>query len=262
MDGGFEIETTNLACRVTLLEKIDEKGTITIVRNASSCAVEGRRPPGFEFTAPRAANSALGAYFARAAQFEAASVHAFARLAGELESLRAPAPLIDAARRAVREETRHAELMSAWARRFGAEPASVVMHPTPARSAFEIALDNALEGCVGETHAALIASHQALAARHAGVRVTMASIARDEASHAELAWSLARWLEPRLPLHERALIDAARGDALAQLSALTDGAELDAEERAAAGLPEPELARALAERLRDGLSSPWLATAS
>ena len=189
-------------------------------------------------------------------------MHAFGRLAGELEALRAPANLIAAARLAVREEARHAQQMSACARRYGAEPGAPLVHPTPARSAFEIALDNALEGCVGETHAALIVSHQALAAEDEAVRFTMASIARDEASHAEFSWALARWLEPQLSAGERALIDAARRDALERLTALDDSAGLAAQERAAAGLPEPAVARTLAEQLRDGLRAAHFAIAS
>jgi hypothetical protein len=58
-----------------------------------------------------------------------------------------------------------------------------------------------LEGCVGETLAALEASETAAVASEAAARVALARIAEDEARHAELAWAFVRFavgLEPAL----------------------------------------------------------------
>jgi hypothetical protein len=51
----------------------------------------------------------------------------------------------------------------------------------------------AIEGCVGETLAAIQASEQLAVAVDPAVRAVLASIAEDEARHAELAWRTIAW---------------------------------------------------------------------
>src|SRR5581483_10898484 len=80
----------------------------------------GRKPIGLVRARATAAPTALGAYFARMAFEEAASVHAFRRLRDELALHGAPLPLVQAARRAARDEVRHARAMSARGRAEGA----------------------------------------------------------------------------------------------------------------------------------------------
>ena len=61
-----------------------------------------------------------------------------------------------------------------------------------------IALENAVEGCVREGYAAIVAALQARRAPAPAFRTTMAAIADDEAAHAQLAWDVDAWLRPHL----------------------------------------------------------------
>jgi len=55
----------------------------------------------------------------------------------------------------------------------------------------DVALENAVEGCVRETYGALIATRQAEAASDPVVRRAMRKIAADETAHAALSWDVA-----------------------------------------------------------------------
>lgn len=179
-------------------------------------AVEGRRPAGF---APSrcAAPSALVQFFARAAQYEAASVAAFLIVAQELSAHGAPAPLVEAARRAAAQERRHARLTAALVARFGGRAEWPTVPPREVRSLLEVALDNEIEGCVGEAYAAFVAAWQSRAAADPWVRATMSAIAPDEAEHAELSFAISAWLRTRLGRREQGRLDEARHTALSQL---------------------------------------------
>lgn len=143
---------------------------------------------------------------------------------------------------------RHAAQTSRLARRFGGELRAVAVAPKRTRTPFEIARENAVEGCVRETYGALVAAWQARTAKDPFVRATLAQIAADEARHAELAWSVARWLEPRLDAADRAAIDEARRAAIEELRSELK-ATPDAEVVRVAGVPDRTIAAALAERL-------------
>jgi hypothetical protein len=199
----------------------------------------GRRPRGF---VEPARTAGAGAWLARIATLEAASVTAFARLARTLALAGAPRRLVAAARRAVTDEIRHARLVGALARRHGVTPAAPVIHRVPPPSLVELARDNAIEGQVGETFGALLATCQARGATDPLVRATFARIARDEADHAVLAHRLAAWLAPKLSRSERAEVHAMRTHAIA---ALDTDAGVAAADRAWLGVPAPApLARA------------------
>jgi hypothetical protein len=190
------------------------------------------------------------------AYFEAASVPAFQRLARELEAHGAPLRLRRAALRAARDEVRHTRIAASLARRAGA----IVRKPRVAkggvRSLVSIALENAVEGCVNETFAAAVALVQSMTAGDPRVRAAMGPVARDEMRHAELAWSVAQWIEGRLNAAERARVRRARAGAA---RSLLDGASRAVERELIEqlGLPPVKVARALAlelttELLRDG----------
>ncbi|MCA9548043.1 MAG: hypothetical protein KC613_26740, partial [Myxococcales bacterium] len=122
------------------------------------CGV-GRRPAGA--TPVEGATVAdLGAWLGAAAGLEAAAVGAFEALAEHLRDLGAPADLVAACQAAAEDERRHTEAMRALAQRYGDDLRPWVA-PTPTPSRFELALDNRLEGCVGETFGALVVAHQA-----------------------------------------------------------------------------------------------------
>jgi hypothetical protein len=150
----------------------------------------GRRPPALVPFRSRA-RSPIRRWATQAAWLEAASVPAFVRLARELEHHGAPA-LAARARAAARDEVRHAR---AVATAFGVRVPRVRVHPLPLRDLDAIAVDNAVEGCSGETLGAAVALHQSL---HADPpwRPLFAAIAADELRHAQLAWDIDRWLGP------------------------------------------------------------------
>jgi len=153
---------------------------------ADNCAI-GRRPNGLVSRGSTDCDDQLGRFFCEIAHLEAASVTAFEQLGDELEHAGAPASLVAAARRSAREEVTHTELTGALARRFGAQAQAPRIDPRASRDLFELALDNASEGCVRETFGALLAHHQALRAADEGIRAAMVTIADDETRHAELS---------------------------------------------------------------------------
>lgn len=231
--------------------QIDDAGHVVAdndVKLADTNCVVGRRPAGLKRFEPPHSASALGRYFVRLAQLEAASVCAFERIAAELRAFGAPDELALAADAAARDEVRHAHQMAALARRSGADPSSPQVEARSLRSRFEFALDNAVEGCVRETFGAVLAHCQAALARDPAVAVTMARIAEDETRHAELAWQIAEWITPQLSIEERGALAAAQAAALAQLGRTADQG-LNAAERRVVGWPADSAVSAARERL-------------
>ena len=178
---------------------------------------EGRRPAGLREPAP-VLRSGFEHHLADAAWLEAASVDAFRRLRCELRSHGAPRRLLRAASRSKRDERRHARASKALARHFGVRVAPVACEAIAERSLAQLALENAVEGCVRETWGALVALRQAARASEPTVRATMARIARDEARHAELAWAIDAWSWPRLTSEQRRRVQSARAEAVAELA--------------------------------------------
>jgi hypothetical protein len=175
----------------------------------------GRRPPNLK--SQREANlpaSRLARYFAEVAHLEAASVPAFEQLACELRMLGAPRSLREAARRAADDEVQHARITRALAEQYGARPRAPQLTRQRLRGRSEVALDNALEGCVHETYAAYLATAQARLAHGSALAPTLSRIAADETAHAALAWQIAAWLEPQLAPDVRRNIERARAQAL------------------------------------------------
>ena len=208
----------------------------------------GRRPVGLR--RPRATHArGLGSWLRASAWMEAVSVHAFDRLAMELTSHGAPAWLVREARRAARDEARHARTMRAIAKRHGVRVPAVRFHAKPTRSLAALARENAVEGCVNETYGALAAHVQAAQATDPSIRRAMKRIAIDEKRHAALALAVSDWAEPKLTPAARARIDAARH---AARTALEDALEI-APPVPEAGLLGGKDARALAASLRDHL---------
>jgi hypothetical protein len=165
------------------------------------CAVDGtgRLTAGASEFAGDAGAGRLGRYLAECAHLEAVSVLAFQRLARELRAQRAPDELCAAAESAAGEEARHAEQMDALAARFGAtrEQARLDGQNRP-RTLLEVALENAVEGCVRETYGAALGVLRASRASCPEVKATLAKIARDECGHAELSWRVLSWHLGRL----------------------------------------------------------------
>jgi len=158
-----------------------------------------------------------GAWLADCAALEAASVDAFAILASELERLGAPSDLAEDARRAARDEVRHARATAALAARFGASAKRAAAPEARVRDRRRLAIENAVEGCVRETFGAALAAWQAARAKDAAVRAAMRTIARDEARHSELGWRIDAWLASSATDEERRAIAGAKRDAVRAL---------------------------------------------
>jgi hypothetical protein len=233
---------------------IARDGSVTItaqevVSSNNGCPVAGRRPEGLCFSEREAGTrSALGAYFARAAALEAASVPALETLEKELRALHAPEALLGSVRAAIVDEHDHAARMGRLAQRFGATPDQPEIPTRALRDPFALALDNAVEGCVRESFGALLATFQAAHAQPGDVRATFACIARDETRHAALAFQIHAWLEPRLTPAQRAAVAKSRDAALRVLCAELAGSR-DVSLEEVLGLPSAEQCELLLAQL-------------
>jgi hypothetical protein len=182
------------------------------------------------------------------------SVLAFVTLRRELRSHCAPESLLRRTLAAAAEEVGHARRMMTLAKRYGARaPRARRASDFEVRPLVEIAIENASEGCVNETFSGLIARHQALHARDAGVRAALSHIAPEELEHAALAWDLHEWLLAQLTEPQKARVQRALRRALRRLPLAARKSELDETNRRLLGLPSAartcELARRLATEL-------------
>jgi hypothetical protein len=202
-----------------------ESSTVVCPKTSATIAVScgvlcggGRRTEGFAARGDRGGTD--GERLARMAWLEAVSVHAFDRLERELAAHGAPPSLRRDARRARRDEVRHTAMTTRLARRRGAKPV-VPERPSTmhVRALVDVAIENAIEGCVRETHGALLAFVEALSSPDPSLRRAMRSIAEDECRHAELAWSVHAWALPRLPPAARKRVDDALRAAARELPA-------------------------------------------
>lgn len=174
---------------------------------ADPCHPMGRRPEDFVDV------SASG--WARAMHHEAESVRAFERLARELAHYDAPIELLEAARRAAREEIDHAQRCATMAN----TTVTIACDDLPIRPLVEVAIDNAREGCVGESYAALAAIMQARTEGDPIARAHLIAIATDELGHAALSHAIADWIDAQLSPADRAIVAVTRAAALADLRA-------------------------------------------
>lgn len=177
----------------------------------------GRLTEGF-VTPPCASN--MGDRFAAMAFLEAVSVHAFDRLERELHAHGASATLLRDARRARRDEQRHTAMMMRLARRNGTEAQlPSAPKPMPVRSLLDVALENAVEGCVRETYGAVIGLIEGETAPEASIRKAMRAVATDECRHADLAWAVHAWAMPQLSAEQALCVQAAMSVAIAEIAA-------------------------------------------
>ena len=218
----------------------------------------GRRPTGFSPASlvegerdDDVRAGAIGRHFARMAELEAASVVAFEHLAEELRRFDAPAALVDAARQAAKDEQRHTHFASGVAEQHGSKMSDIVAGESSPHTLLDLAIENAVEGCVRETFGALLVTFQARCAGDAIVRAGLKRVARDETRHAELAWTIHRWMWPMLTRAQRTRVTAAMQSAVQELANRTT--EPSTELCAFAGLPQAHQARQLLSAVRDEL---------
>jgi hypothetical protein len=223
-------------------------------------AVCGRRakrcPPTARFR--RSRGDSVGAHLARAAELEAESIPAFRRLADALVAHGAPEELVYAARAAMTDEGRHWKQTRDLARHRGGRPIRPRVQVSPFALLEEVAIDNAVEGCVRETYGALVAAHQAEEARDPGVRRLMAGIATDEAAHAALAWRIDAWVCGCVGRDLAVRRSAAAIAAVGELVAGATASGSDPGVRAALGLPAPRESQALRRAAWTQLWAPRL----
>lgn len=183
------------------------------------------------------ARASLAARWAEIALMEHASIAAFARFALELLSLGAPPELLARTQQAMQDETLHARDAFALASRYAGAPvgpgALAIEGSVSSRSPLEIVATAILEGCIGETVAAVEAAECLAHASDPAVREVLSRVARDETRHAELAWQFVRWVLAEGPVGlRRTAASVLTGVVRAEIERSTDGF-LDVEEPAA-----------------------------
>jgi hypothetical protein len=129
---------------------------------------------------------------------EHASIAAFARFALEIMSLGGPPELLVATHEAMADETVHARDAFALASAYAGKPIGPgkldVDAALASRSPLAIVRTTILEGCIGETVAAIEAAEALAHATDPAVRKTLARVTVDESRHSELAWRFAQWV--------------------------------------------------------------------
>jgi hypothetical protein len=260
-DGSFELVTEKTInwCPITTATqplRITTRGDLIEgarlgVSSGGACA--GRRPAGF-----RAARSArrpadpVGAYLSDLARLEAASIRAFEDLARELAEHRAPRQLVDAAMQARGDEIEHARDAYRHARRYGAAAGAARAGKARARgtrrSLAALAGENEVEGCVREAFGALAATWQAEHAHDPELAAMFRTIAEDETRHLALALELRDFYRTRLAPEEVRSVARRRQRALTELATELRGV-VDPRVSELAGVPPPDVASALVERL-------------
>ena len=176
-------------------------------------------------------------HWARAAQYEHASVASFAQFSLQLLALGAPADLIARSHRAALDEIEHARSAFEMAAAFGHAgvgpgplPIAAIDHDT---TPIAVLRATVRDGCIAETRAARQARSDCAHARSELERDTLERIADDEERHAELAFATVAWLVENFGAdvhaaleHELARLDAhpfTDDVALACLRALSAG---------------------------------------
>ena len=198
-----------------------------------------------------AQSGTLGSYYAGCATMEAVSIRAFLELAAQLTRWNAPAALVTGCRSAAMDELRHTRIFIELARKEGYAPFPAAQKKTR-QDIYSVALHNAVEGCVNETWAALIAHYQALHADSATLRIVYAQIADDETRHGQLAWDLHDWFMTQLAQDEREAIRRAQAAAITRLADCTPE---PAWQPTGVGLPTVEMTAQLAAGFKRALAA-------
>lgn len=142
-------------------------------------------------------SQALADDWTRDALAEHASVAAFARLTLYLMAAGAPAKLVERSQRASLDELRHAGFCFAQASRHATKqltPGALdLSQAVEAMSFEELMFMNLIEGCIGESLAAVRVSEQARLAADPELTRGLRRISDDEADHALLAFEILSW---------------------------------------------------------------------
>ena len=186
------------SCSDQLIENWEEQskqGDVNLSVGEVTCGLTPKSPPRvIKGRAPlsgvshsRSAKD-LASYFARQAQEEAISIFSFAELHDILCAYHAPENLQQRSIKALREEQLHTRMAIALCEQYGGTAPAIQVPTLKSVSLFEATLHNALVGCIQETWAAVLEEFQAQhTQKHNRVQHR---IAKDEISHAQLAWDI------------------------------------------------------------------------
>lgn len=191
----------------------DSDGNHPVTCEYTVCAVEGRGHADIAKLTEATGSSELARYFVRAYHAEASSVGAFLQLRAELRQHNVSEDLQQRCLQAAVEEIHHARMMAKLAGDADCALPELSFGDVPQRSLFELALDNAVEGCIFETFSALKAQYQAQHATDSRILAVMKVIAQDETRHAQLAWDIHQVLMAQLSDSEQQQIVEAQRSA-------------------------------------------------
>ncbi len=192
---------------------------VECIRMIERCPAAGRRPVGpIQRTASDPERDPTSAWLFDALALEASAIRAFEELSSALERHGAPGELSVRARAAARDELRHTEAMAGLlARREARVSVRVSVAPGAEQSLYDVALLNVVEGCTRETFGAVEAALQSSRAVDLDVREAFATIARDEARHALLAFDVDAWARTCLDAADGVRLDEAREATIREL---------------------------------------------
>jgi len=206
VSGGLDSAAPGTDYRICALVDCAVPGRPFLVAGALRCAPSVERADWYSLDAAESLpaqgltpelRAELRRGWAEQALMEHASVAAFARFVLQLFSLGAPADLVAAATTAMQDEIRHAQDCFRLARRHS--DAELGPGPLPVAGALqqtdlgEVVLGTVLEGCIGETLAALEAAEALQHCEDPAARGVLERIAAEETRHAELAWRFVAW---------------------------------------------------------------------
>lgn len=245
--------TFDFVLKVTVPHDGSAPVTDELERKKTGCAI-GRLPDNCMVRQEGSARwDTVSAFLTECAALEAASVPAFMLLAEDLRALNAPSDLIEAALRSAADETRHAMMVSGLVQSDGGTRSLCVEVPARvAKSLFDMALENAVEGCVRETYGALVGAYQAVTAKDTHIQATISQLVQDEIAHASLSHAISQWAYPQLLEEQRAQIAASQRLVIASLRKAayeTHATDLYSE----AGYPETAVALRMLDVLESSL---------
>ncbi len=202
-------ETQETTDRLTSCQYVkNEQGLVQVLcTREGSCAIPGRWTR-FAGPKPNVIHQSVQQEIIRRMTCEGVAVKAFERLALELKAYDAPLFLMDAIDTAIQDEKRHFQLFQDLAGSLGITQISVdfEIDRYAVRTLLEIGIENAIEGCVGESFAALENLYQSECAQEMKIRVLHQQIVEDEIAHAELSWAIHDWILKQLPAHEQMIL--------------------------------------------------------
>ncbi|NVB43276.1 ferritin-like domain-containing protein [Pseudenhygromyxa sp. WMMC2535] len=161
----------------------------------------------------------LGELWVEDGRMEHAAIAAFMRATLELMAMAAPSELLAEIQQAAQDEVEHAQRCFGLAARFSGEPrepgALPALEPrvgaAPEGSSADwvrLVVDTFVEGCVGETIAALVARRAMRHCEDPATSYTLEQVVDDEGRHAGLAWRTVRWALEHSGEHRDDVIEA------------------------------------------------------